>query len=232
MEALGWVYLTTVQRYLKKGQLIVLAGCFSGETQDDAYVITGECSTAEITQAYKSNAQEGDMHVWRHATQTRSKGILIYSPDTDVYNIGLPLVQSTRKYVVQINLPQYPPRYVDVNKLLLAFQHDPDLASLPQNILGSIMLQLYIVTGCDYVSYLSGFGKATFLNYFFQHADFITGKVGIGCLSQTDYSQMKLGFLAYVRLIGTVYFKKNLSTVISKLGFETQINSSIALILV
>ena len=223
VEALGWVYLRTAQRYLKEGQVIVLAGCFSGETQDDAWVITGGHSIPQPTHAYKSNAQEADMRVWRHATQTSSQQILIYSPDTDVYNIGLPLVQvqSTRKYVVQINLPQYPPRYVDVNKLLLAFQHDPDLASLPQNNLGNIMLQLYIVTGCDYVSYLSGVGKATFLNNFFQHAEFVTGRLAVGCLSHTNISQMKLGFEALVRLIGTVYFKKNLASMVSKLGFET-----------
>ena len=44
-------------------------------------------------------------------------------------------------------------------------------------------------------------------------------KVLVAYHMQTDYSQMKLRFHAYVRLIGTVYiyFKKNLS----KLEFET-----------
>ena len=83
------------------------------------------------------------------------------------------------------------------------------------------MLQLYIVTGCDYISYVSGIGKATFLNCFFQHAEFITGVQSSGCLSQTEATNMKAGFLSFVRLIGTVYFKKNLATVVSKLGFET-----------
>ncbi|SMN12413.1 hypothetical protein SPBRAN_863 [uncultured Candidatus Thioglobus sp.] len=32
---------------------------------------------------------------------------------------------------------------------------------------------------------------------------------------------MNIGFLSFIRLIGTAYFKKNLATVVSKLGFET-----------
>lgn len=176
---------------------------------------------ATSTQTYQSNTQEADMCVWRHATQTQKQHILIYSPDTDVYNIGLTLVQPNHQYVIQINLPHKTPRYVDVHKLLLSFRYDPDLASLPQNKLGSIMLQLYIVTGCDYVSYVSGIDKVTFLNCFFQHAEFITGGQSIGCLSQTEATNMNAGFLSFIRLIGTVYFKKHLATVVSKLGFET-----------
>lgn len=83
------------------------------------------------------------------------------------------------------------------------------------------MLQLYIVTGCDYTSYTAGIGKVTFLKCFFQHAEFITGTQTIGCLSQTEPSNMNSGFFALVRLVGTVYFKRNLATVVSKLGFET-----------
>ena len=74
-----------------------------------------------------------------------------------------------------IIMPKSTPRYVNVNQLLTAFHSDPDLASLPQDKIGKIIQQLYIITGCDYISFLSGFGKATFLNYFYQHADLITG---------------------------------------------------------
>ena len=61
----------------------------------------------------------------------------------------------------------------------------------------------------------------TFLNCFFQHAEFITGGQSIGCLSQTEATNMNAGFLSFIRQIGTVYFKKHLATVVSKLGFET-----------
>ena len=45
---------------------------------------------------YSSNAMETEILIWRHATQTQAISILIlYSPDTDVYNTGLGLVNST-----------------------------------------------------------------------------------------------------------------------------------------
>ena len=201
--------------------MLVLAGCFTGTTQDDAWLITGGEALPESTQRFRSNAQEADMRLWRHATQTQHTRIMVYSPDTDVYNIGIMMAQPTHHYVVQINLPHAIPRYVDINKLILSFQHDLDLASLPQNQVGSIMLQTYIVTGCDYISYIKGIGKATFLNIFFQHAEFITGGQSSNYLSQTDTSTLKSGFLSFIKLIGTAYFKQNLATVVSKLGFET-----------
>ena len=56
-------------------------------------------------------------------------------------------------------------------------------------------------------------GKATFLQYFFQHAEFITGESQYtqGSLSDTllDNDVHKQGFWAFLRLIGTVYFKKH-----------------------
>ena len=221
METLGWVNLHTAKDHLREGQVLVLAGCFSGESQDDAWVITGDGTLPHTTSRYTSNSQEADMRVWRHATQAQHERILVCSPDTDVYNIGLVMTKPNKHYLVQIKVPHANPKYVDIKKLLLAFQYDPDLASLPQTQLGSIMLQLYIVTGCDYISYVSGMGKATFLNIFFQHADFIAGMQWDGCLCQTDQSTIKSGFNSCIRLLGTAYFKKNLATMVSKLGFET-----------
>ena len=151
------------------------------------------------------------MRVWRHAVQSQHERIILRSPDTDVYNIGLVMARPGKHFVVQINPPNSTELYVDINQLILSFQHDPDLAPLPQHQLGSIMLQLYAVTGCDYIS---GMGKATFLQLFFQHAEFINEHP----LLETD---IDAGFYSCIRLIGTAYFKKNLATMVSKLGFET-----------
>jgi len=38
---------------------------------------------------YLSNAEEADMRIWTHATQTSAQHILVYSPDTHIYNRGL-----------------------------------------------------------------------------------------------------------------------------------------------
>ena len=41
------------------------------------------------------------MRIWHHAYQSKATKILIYSPDTDVYSIGLPLHQDC---IIQINV--------------------------------------------------------------------------------------------------------------------------------
>ena len=220
VEAIGWAYLRTAQGHLKEGQVFILAGCFSDDTQDDAWRITGDTMTPpHTTNLYSSNAQEADMRMWRHATQSESTNILICSADTDVYNIGLVhvMAHSEKHFVVQTHYNQY----VDVGRLISSFQCDPDLASLPQSELGPIMLQLYAVTGCDYISFVSGISKATFLNLFFQHADFITGEQSKGHLSCTETQTMQCGFMACIRLVGTAYFKRHLATMVSRLGYET-----------
>ena len=47
------------------------------------------------------------------------------------------------------------------------YRHSPSI--LPQ-----VFQTLFVATGCDYISFSSGIGKATFLHYFLQHAEFIT----------------------------------------------------------
>lgn len=67
---------------------------------------------------------------------------------------------------------------------------------------------MYVATGCDHVSYFRNIGKAFFLNVLAQHATFITSGDPYGTLAdfQTDE-----GFLAFVRLVGSSYFKKHVS---------------------
>jgi len=40
-----------------------------------------------------------DNQIWRHATQTAAVRVLVYSPDTDVYHIGLS-VPDIKDYIV------------------------------------------------------------------------------------------------------------------------------------
>ena len=42
------------------------------------------------------------------------------------------------------------------------------ISSMKSNSLPQIMQTLFVCTGCDYVSFFSGFGKVSFLRYFFQ----------------------------------------------------------------
>ena len=99
--------------------------------------------------------------------------------------------------------------------MICLLHDDPDLARIDNNILPKIMQTIYVATGCDYTSFFSQIGKATFLRYYFQYASFITGGIDStpGTLAHTLLSDgsYKLGYLAFVRLVGTVYFKKHSS---------------------
>ena len=142
--------------------------------------------------------------------------MLIISRDTDVYHIGLPLpCTQTKEIIMQISaLSSRELQLLNITNLVQAFKTDPDLALLDQEKLPAIMQRVYAVSGCDYVSFFSGLGKATFLRYFFQYATFITAGSSHhlsteGTLADTDLdSNYELDYLAFLRLVGTIYFKK------------------------
>ena len=99
------------------------------------------------------------------------------SPDTDVYNIGLSLASVENKQVaIQVNTYNSKEmKFVILNNLVKALSNDPDLARINPDLLPQVLQIIYICTGCDYLSFFSQIGKATFLRYFFQYASFITG---------------------------------------------------------
>ena len=160
---------------LHSPQQLVVAGCFSGAAENTAWRITADDLLPQPEPIYRSTAQEADIRLWRHAVNSQAH-ILVYSPDTDVYNIGLGLIYGlSAEYIIQLNPPHCDEQYLHLNKLLEAFENDPDTALLPSHKLGKILQTLFITSGRDYVSYISGFGKASVLKCFFQHADFING---------------------------------------------------------
>ena len=132
------------------------------------------------------------------------------SPDTDVYHIGLPLYTHTcnKEVVVQVSsINSKEVKFIHLSALNAALANDPDLAGLEPRDLPHILQTLFVCTGCDYLSFFSGIGKATFLRYFFQYAPFISGKNANGSLRNIHFQ----GYLAFLRLVGTVYYKKHAS---------------------
>ena len=103
----------------------------------------------------------------------------------------------------------------------MVLHRDPDLYNLPSEHLGSIMQSLYIITGCNYISYFKPFGKATIINVFMQHATFINGMNGQGSLHETDLLNRERDFLAFLRLVGTCYIKRHYKAFVAIYGFET-----------
>jgi hypothetical protein len=149
--------------------------------------------------------------------------ILIYSPGTDLYNIGLPLISNyTKNITIQLNpIHSSSKSFININNIVTALKSDPDVASLCPDSLLTIMTSLFVATGSDFTSYFKSIGKASFLNLFFQYSNFITGIEAIGSLADIQQNNRDSGFLAFLRLIGTAYFKKHLSSFVSLNGCET-----------
>lgn len=80
---------------------------------------------------------------------------MLYSPDTDVYHIGLHLVeqQVSEVYIQLHGRRKDSHRYLHLNKLVQALHSDPDLAQVPLAQRASILQMVYVVTGCDCISY-------------------------------------------------------------------------------
>lgn len=121
---------------------------------------------------------------------------------------------------IQVNPPNKGEKYANLSTLIKCLDNDPDLALLPPEKRGTIPQTLFITSGSDYTSYFSGYGKASFLNTFFQNSTFITGNSMDGCLSQTREDNDS-GFLAFLRLIGCLYYKKHWSAFVSRHNCET-----------
>ena len=78
------------------------------------------------------------------------------SPDTDVYHIGLPLLNPViyDVYVQLSPLTSPEPRLLRLNELHQSLCSDPDLALVPLGLRACVMQTLFICSGCDYVSLL------------------------------------------------------------------------------
>ena len=94
IEAIGLAYLQKGCSLLRVGHALILAGCFSGE--NNTWRVSNELTHQLVTE-YTTNAMEADSIILRHATQTEATRILVYLPDTDVYNIGLAMLSVSGK---------------------------------------------------------------------------------------------------------------------------------------
>ena len=206
--------LKHINSHLSSHHKFYVAGAFAEHLANTSWFVEGS-NSPQPDPVYSCNAEETDTMLWLHAKRTQCDKVLVLSPDTDVYMIGLPLQCTLDKdIIVQISdLNSRELRLLCMRRLITALSSDPDLATVERSTLSRVLQALFVLSGCDYISFFSGIGKATFLRYFFQHAEFISGDSQFtqGSLSDTllENDVYKKGFLAFLRLIGTVYFKKH-----------------------
>ena len=210
-----------VQPMLLPGKRFVMAGSFRDRLRDHAVCVEHGNPSTFTDERLTCNIEEGDMRVWMHCKYSVGTHKLLFSPDTDTYHVGMGLLEDIRlcecDVYVQINRVCDPDKYIHLSKLGEALHYDHCMATISPQIRAQILQTLYVVTGCDYVSYFHGIGKIKFLRVFFQHASFISnGQEQPGTLADITPERESLGFLSFVGLVGTVYFKLHLQAFVHR----------------
>ncbi|VDI31327.1 Hypothetical predicted protein [Mytilus galloprovincialis] len=179
----------------------VTAGGFDDDRKDRAIsILKGQVVDYDLA---SGNHEEADTRVWLHASVTTADQVIIYSPDTDVFFIGLPLVSDLNKTVyVQLRDSPYNNSFLSMDKLVKCITLNDSLLQGIDSVLICMQL-LFIYSGCDFVSYFRGCGKKTFFDVFRKHASFI---VGNGSFSDVHGHN---GLYSFYRLICSVYFSKH-----------------------
>ncbi|CAG2213915.1 unnamed protein product [Mytilus edulis] len=105
------------EKFSSSDFLLVTAGGFDNEFKDKAL-----CSKhGSITEYFDAagDHEEADTRVWLHAVTSSAINIIIYSPDTDVYFIGLPILKNINKSIfVQLKDTPYEKSFIDMNALV------------------------------------------------------------------------------------------------------------------
>ena len=171
------IFIQIIRMKLWHGQKMYLSGCFPQNGTTMTYKFSGNLLLPSMTK-YSSN--------WRHVFQTEGSKVHIYSPDTDIYDIVLPLLLSSipnKQVMVQLNVPHSPIlcSYLHLSKLTNALELDLDIAILPRNSVSKIFQILFICYVCDYISFFHGHGKAAFKNTFFSMHSLLLESVQMVC---------------------------------------------------
>lgn len=95
--------LTAVPSRLRDNQIFVTVGGFSGEYRTKCVCVRKGGTPLELP-FLNSNAEETYTRIFLHCVHSNGSRKMLYSPDTDVYNIGLPILQQHPSLEVYIEL--------------------------------------------------------------------------------------------------------------------------------
>ena len=159
-------FVKRIKPSLNNTQSFVTAGAMEDDS-NEAILVSKDLDPHPYP-LLKSNAEESDIRVWLHVKHSAGFKVLIQSPDTDTYHVGLPFITPQMEVVVQLSRPgDRHLRLLNLHTLVDLLNRDPELTALNIEHRTWIMQCLYVSTGCDYVSFFAGIGKTTFLKAFF-----------------------------------------------------------------
>ena len=116
-----WVYCILVApKYVQEDQKVIIGGACEAAERDHAWSARNdgiEC----LEPSYFSNAKEADTRVWLHTKHSVGKRKFIYSPDTNVYHIGLTYSNvASHDVIIQLSTVGRELKLLHLNKLLNA----------------------------------------------------------------------------------------------------------------
>ena len=213
MNYFGKAFLEITPTYLQSEQKLYVAGCEIEGTFERALYSTSQSSHIPDP-SLRCNAPEADTRIWLHAMHcVNNTGLntLTVSADTDTIFIGLTHTLSSDRIYIKTNAVGKPLKYRSMYTLQEALLSDPDLETVPEEERAKTIQTLFALTGCDFTSFFSGIGKASFFNTFIKNARFIAGTDSLSG-NLTENISTTEGFMAFMRLIGCAYFSKHHST--------------------
>lgn len=154
---LSGYFVQNIRPFLTEAQKYVTSGATDTFTSVLVTKGAGACAWSTI----ESGVDESDTRLWLHLKHSAGTKKFIMSPDTDVYHIGLPLVVSGEHVLIQLSRPSDKElKLLNMNLLVDLLKRDPDLVHIPEVHIPRVLQTLFVTTGCDYVSFFSGIGKA------------------------------------------------------------------------
>lgn len=110
--------------------------------------------------------EETNTRIWLHVFNSTAQRMLILSPDTDTYHIGLALLPPVKEVIIQLSSPGARELNLHLHRLIDAMTCDPDMTHIPRTQVTAVIQAIFVSTGCEYVSFFSGIGKANFFQGF------------------------------------------------------------------
>ncbi len=210
---LGDCFLRLAPDLLEGEQKIVIAGVDDDDIDKDCAWSTTSSAIERSEKSLKCNAEESDTRLWLHVKQSTGRNKLVFSPDTDVYHIGLTSADlDENTIIVQINPIGRDLKLLHLNQLSDALKEDNDLQGVPLCKRNETFQVLYAATGSDFTSSFVGISKVAFMKVFCEYTRFICSNTPNIPGSLSDVKPESNGFLAFIRLVGVAYFTKNCPT--------------------
>lgn len=168
----------------------------SGLTNTDKSLILLKDNYLESDLYYHKHG-EADSAIWYHANIINYKNIIINSADTDIWIIGLLHFKKINKNIIIKNNKQY----ININKIITNIENK--FECIDNSVLNIVFL--YIVSGCDYISFFYYLTKEHFLNVFIKYIDYIFNSNFPSLYLKKD---VKINYNIWYKLISLCYYEK------------------------